>query len=105
VVCKLKDAGKAAYTVISTAMVSLEVQTQSIGKMVLTGSTSKNAKEMVNIPEKLGQAGELDFETFHISNIGTLIEQNEDKLRSEVLSCTLTSRDRLQTRVDCWNTI
>ena len=84
VVCKLKDAGKAAYTVISTAMVSLEVQTQSIGKMVLTGSTSKNAKEMVNIPEKLGQAGELDFETFHISNIGTLIEQNEDKLRSEV---------------------
>ena len=26
----------------------------------------------------------MDFETFHISNIGTLIEQNEDKLRSEV---------------------
>ena len=84
VVCKLREAGKAAYTVISTAMVSLEIETQTIGSMVLTGSTSKNAKDMVNIPENLGKPGELDFETFHIANIGKLIEQNEDRLRSEV---------------------
>ena len=84
VVCKLRDAGKAAYTVISTAMISLEIESATIGNMVLTGSTSKNAKDLVNIPDTIGKPGEVNFETFHIANIGKLIEQNEDKLRSEV---------------------
>ena len=84
VVCNLSEAGKASYTVISTVMASIVMKSGTIGKMELTGSTSKNAKEIVSIPDNLGKSGEMDAETFHISNIGRLIELNEEKLRGDV---------------------
>lgn len=68
-----------SYKVISTVMISLEVATPTIGSMSIHGSSSKQAKEDV----QLG-ADVQDVDHFHIANIGRIIERNEDELRTTV---------------------
>ena len=45
--CNLNEQGKASYAVTSTVMASLIINTQTIGKMELTGNTSTGAQEIV----------------------------------------------------------
>ena len=84
IVCNLSEPGKASYAVTSTVMASIVIKSETIGRMELTGSTTTNAQEIVQVPENLSKTGQIDAETFHISNVGRLIEQNELKLRSDV---------------------
>ena len=43
--CNMSEMPKVTYQVISTVMISLDVKSNVIGKMELTGSSSKSSKE------------------------------------------------------------
>ena len=45
--CNLNEQGKASYAVTSTVMASIVINTQTIGRMELTGNTSTGAQEIV----------------------------------------------------------
>ena len=82
-VCNMKEAPKVSYKVISTVMISLEMnRPNACGKMEIHGSSSKSVSEQVNLPDDFGSG--TDPDQFHISTIGRLIEQNEDMLRQTV---------------------
>ena len=83
VVCNMKEAPKVSYKVISTVMISLEMDyPDTVGKCSIHGSSSKSASEQVNLPANFGNG--TDPDAFHISTIGRLIEANEDALRGQV---------------------
>ena len=83
VACNMKEAPKVSYKVISTAMISLEMdKANGVGKVVINGSSSKSASEQVTLPDDFGSGTDPDM--FHISTIGRLIEANEDSLRNTV---------------------
>lgn len=85
VVCNMREAPKVSYKVISTVMMSLCLDKPAIGKMELTGSSSKQAQDTVTMPDNLGtSAAMMDHDMFHISNIGRMIEHNEGLLRGEL---------------------
>ena len=77
----MKEAPKVSYKVISTVMVSLEMdQPAGVGKMQIHGSSSKTSSDTVNMPDN----NATDPDMFHIENIGRLIEANEDAMRMQV---------------------
>jgi len=83
VACNMREAPKVSYKVISTVMISLEMkEPNSYGQMSIHGSSSKSTSEQVQMPADFGDGTDPDI--FHISNIGRLIEANEDSLRATV---------------------
>jgi len=83
VICNMKELPKVKYQVISTVMVSLEMeQANGVGSMQIHGSSSKQALEYATLPENF-KPGE-DADLFHLERIGKLIESNEDLLRQNV---------------------
>ena len=81
--CSMKEAPKCTYKVISTVMISLEMKRpNTVGELQIHGSSSKSAQEQVTLPDNFGNG--TDPNMFHISNIGRLIEANEDMLRMTV---------------------
>lgn len=84
VICNMKAAPKVSYKVISTALLSLDLTSQAVGKLSITGSSSKQISETVTLPADLGTSTGTDPDMFHISTIGRLIEQNEGNLRADV---------------------
>jgi hypothetical protein len=84
VVCNMREAPKVSYKVISTALLSLELKSEAVGKLNITGSSSKQLSETLTLPADLGTSTGMDPDMFHISTIGRLIEQNEDQLRADV---------------------
>ena len=88
VTCALQG-GKAGYTVISTVMITLEANTESIGKMTIAGSSSKTSSCEVAVDT----AFNADPHQAHIRTLGRLIESNESVLRNEVTD-TYISKQR-----------
>ena len=83
VACNMREAPKVSYKVISTVMISLEMkEPDGFGKMSIHGSSSKSTSEQVQMPADFGKGTDPDL--FHISNIGRMIEANEDNLRGTV---------------------
>ncbi len=79
----MREAPKVSYKVISTVMISLQMKKpDSYGKMEIHGSSSKSTSEQVQMPADFGNGTDPDL--FHISNIGRMIEANEDSLRGTV---------------------
>ena len=84
VICNMKELPKVKYQVISTVMVSLEMeQPNGVGSMQIHGSSSKQALEYVTLPENFGASRD-DPDLFHLERIGKLIESNEEILRQNV---------------------
>lgn len=81
--CKMKEAPKVQYQVISTVMISLEMhQPNGVGEMQIHGSSSERAIESTALPENFGNGTDPDM--FHIERIGKMIEKNEGTLRQTV---------------------
>jgi hypothetical protein len=74
------EGGKAAYSVISTIMITLDAQTDAVGKMTIAGASAKTAKTEVAVDA----AFNADAGQVHIRTLGRLIEDNEGLLRNEV---------------------
>jgi hypothetical protein len=74
------EGGKATYSVISTVMITLDAQTDIIGKMTIAGSSAKTAKCEVTIDA----AFNADPDMVHIRSLGRLIESNEGLLRNDI---------------------
>jgi hypothetical protein len=74
------EGGKANYSVISTVMITLDAQTEVIGKMTIAGSSAKTAKCEVTIDA----AFNADTDLVHIRSLGRLIESNEGLLRNDI---------------------
>lgn len=84
VVCNMREVPKVSYKVISTVMLSMQIQQPQIGFMEITGSSSKQMQETHTMPANVGTSGGMDLNIFHISNIGRMIEANEGLLRQEI---------------------
>ena len=82
VACNMKEAPKVRYTVISTVMVTVEAESNNLGKMDIAGSSAKSTTETHTLPDDFGVGRDLDG--FHLSVIGKMLEQNEDQLRITV---------------------
>jgi hypothetical protein len=61
-------------------MLTVEAETDSLGKMTIAGSSSKTASSMAPVNDEFMKNPEM----VHIRYIGKLIEYNEDILRGEV---------------------
>jgi hypothetical protein len=59
-------------------MVTLDVQTDSVGKMTIAGSSAKTTKAEVTVDAKFND----DADKVHIRTLGRLIEDNEGILRN-----------------------
>ena len=81
VACNMKEAPKVSYRVISTVMVTVDAESNTIGKMDIAGSSAKSAQETHNLPEDLPDN---DLDGFHLQIIGKMIEANEETLRNNV---------------------
>ena len=82
VACNMKEAPKVRYTVISTVMVTVEAESNNLGKMDIAGSSAKSTTETHTLPDDFGPGRDLDG--FHLAVIGKMLEQNEDQLRITV---------------------
>lgn len=80
VTCSITSATSAHYNVISTVMISLDAETPDLGKMGLHGCCAKSQQADVKFSDDFKK----NPDSFHLRNIGKLIESNEDQLRSEV---------------------
>lgn len=89
----MREAPKVSYKVISTVMMSMSLVSEAVGKMEITGSSSKQAQDTVTIPENIGTpAAGMDIDLFHVSNIGKMIEHNESLLRSDLAEIYITKQ-------------
>ena len=79
--CQVKKDSKAEYSVRSTVMLSLDMN--SFDQMAITGNCSKFAIQNVQLPSNLSK--EADPDMFHLRTIGKMIEANETQLRSDTL--------------------
>lgn len=79
----MKDVPKVRYQVISTVMISLEMnQPNGVGELEIHGSSSKVTSDSTTLPENFGTG--VDPDMFHIERLGKLIEKNEGYLRETV---------------------
>ena len=76
VACNMKETPKVRYTVISTVMVTVEAESNALGKMDIAGSSAKSTTETHTLPDDFGPGRDLDG--FHLGVIGKMLEQNED---------------------------
>lgn len=80
VTCSVTSSTSAHYKVISTVMISMDAATPELGKMGIHGSCAKSQQADVQFSEDFKK----NPDSFHLRNIGKLIELNEERLRSEV---------------------
>lgn len=80
VTCSVTSASSAHYNVISTVMISLDAETPALGKMGIHGSCAKSQQADVQFSEDFKK----NPDSFHLRNIGKLIETNEERLRLDV---------------------
>jgi capping protein (actin filament) muscle Z-line, beta len=78
----MKQAPKVSYKVISTVMLTIGIESPAVGKLEISGSSSKQSSDTVTMPENFGPG--MDGDLFHINNIGKMLENNEDRLRTEI---------------------
>jgi len=61
-------------------MITMEAETNPLGKMTIAGSCAKTAKAEVSLPSDFAK----DPDQFHLRTVGKMIEANESVLRNEV---------------------
>ena len=89
VACNMKENPKVSYRVISTVMVTVDADSDKLGKMDIAGSSAKSTQEQHTLPDNFGSK-DCDPDMFHLSIIGRIIEANEEVLRNNVQEAYIT---------------
>ena len=90
VTCEI-GAEKVNYQVVSTVMVTIDAEQETLGKMNIAGASSKTAKSEAPVNAEFNSNADM----VHIRYIGKLIEHNEGLLRDEVTEHYLTKQRQI----------